>query len=60
MVVIDVRDSFAQVHVPTKEVQIVGQAPGNFIVWPTRLAKPIVLKVVFIIFNIFTRVIFIY
>jgi len=54
VVVIDVRDSSARVPVPTEEVQIVGQVPGNFIIWPTRLAKPIVVKVVFILFNIFT------
>lgn len=62
VVVVDVRDSTAPVPVPTEEVQIVGQAPGNFIIWPTRLAKPIVGRVgfrtcfnyVFILCNILT------
>ena len=27
--------------VPTSEVRFVGEAPGTFIVWPTRLLQPI-------------------
>jgi len=60
VVVIDVWDSSSQVPVPTKDVQIVGHAPGNFTISPTRLAKSIVVGVVFILFNIFTRIIFLY
>ena len=60
VVVIDFLNSSARVLVSTEEVQIVGQTPGNFIIWPTRLAKAIVVKVVFILFNIFTQIIFIY
>jgi len=34
MVVINVKDSFVRIYVPTEEVQKVGQALGNFIIWP--------------------------
>ena len=47
VVVVDVRDAVARIPVPTKEVQTVGEAPGNFILWPARLAKPIMLRVIF-------------
>jgi len=60
VVVINVRDSSTRVHMSIEDVQIVGQAPRSLIIWPTRLAKPIVVRLVFILFNIFTRVIFIY
>ncbi|WVY89165.1 hypothetical protein V8G54_034679 [Vigna mungo] len=41
VVVVDIKDSSARVPLPSEEVQTVGQAPGNFIIWPARLAKPI-------------------
>ncbi|XP_068483985.1 uncharacterized protein [Phaseolus vulgaris] len=44
LVALDVRDAVARIPVPTKEVQTVGEAPGNFILWPARLAKPIMLR----------------
>lgn len=45
VVVIAVIDANAAVPVPTEEVQTVGQAPNNFILWPRRLVKPISHKV---------------
>ncbi|XP_052731652.1 uncharacterized protein LOC128196086 isoform X4 [Vigna angularis] len=45
VVVVDVRDATARVPVPTEDVQTVGQAPGNFILWPLRLSRAIVKKV---------------
>ncbi|XP_022642752.1 uncharacterized protein LOC106775417 [Vigna radiata var. radiata] len=45
VVVVDVRVANARVPVPTQEVQIVGQAPGNFILWPIRLSRAIVKEV---------------
>jgi len=33
----EVRQAYAEVPVPTSEVRFVGEAPGTFIVWPTRL-----------------------
>ncbi|WVZ25824.1 hypothetical protein V8G54_004368 [Vigna mungo] len=41
LVALDIKDSSARVPLPSEEVQTVGQAPGNFIIWPARLAKPI-------------------
>ena len=46
VVVVDVRDATARVPVPTQEVKTVGQAPGNFILWPVRLAKVIAKEVI--------------
>jgi len=46
LVVVDVRDATARVPVPTQEVKTVGQAPGNFILWPVRLAKVISKEVI--------------
>ncbi|KOM49639.1 hypothetical protein LR48_Vigan08g046600 [Vigna angularis] len=41
VVVVDIKDSSACVPLPSEEVQTVGQASGNFIIWPARLAKPV-------------------
>ena len=49
VVVVDVRDALAPIPVPTEEVQTVGQAPGNFILWPITLAKPMVVTDFFLI-----------
>jgi len=46
VVVVDVRDATTRVPVPTQEVKTVGQAPGNFILWPVRLAKVITKEVI--------------
>jgi len=46
VVVVDVRDATAQVPVPTQEVKTMGQALGNFILWPVRLAKVIAKEVI--------------
>jgi len=35
----EVRDTYAPIPVPTKEVQLVGQALNTFIAWPTHLVK---------------------
>ena len=48
VVVVDVRDAAAPVPRPTEEVQTVGQAPGNFILWPISLVKPIEVTVIFL------------
>ncbi|WVZ12004.1 hypothetical protein V8G54_016534, partial [Vigna mungo] len=45
VVVVDIKDSSARVPLPSEEVQTVGQAPGNFIIWPARLTKPIVVSI---------------
>ncbi|WVZ23235.1 hypothetical protein V8G54_001779 [Vigna mungo] len=39
--VVDIKDSSTRVPLPSEEVQTVGQAPRNFIIWLGRLAKPI-------------------
>ncbi|KOM29516.1 hypothetical protein LR48_Vigan715s000600 [Vigna angularis] len=41
VVVVYIKDSSARVPLPSEEVETVGQTPGNFIIWSTRLAKPI-------------------
>jgi len=46
VVVVDVRDVTARVPVPTQEVKTVGQALGNFILSPVRLAKVIAKEVI--------------
>jgi len=35
----EVRDADAPIHVPTQEVQLVGQALNTFVAWPTNLVK---------------------
>ncbi|XP_052726886.1 uncharacterized protein LOC108333836 isoform X2 [Vigna angularis] len=45
VVVVDIRNATARVPVPTEDVQTVGQALGNFILWPLRLSRAIVKKV---------------
>ena len=50
VVVVDVWDATARVPVPTQEVKIVGQAPGNFILWPVILAKVIAKEVIVLTF----------
>ncbi|KOM43641.1 hypothetical protein LR48_Vigan05g124600 [Vigna angularis] len=44
VVVVDIRNATARVPVPTEDVQTVGQALGNFILWPLRLSRAIVKK----------------
>ncbi|XP_022638492.1 uncharacterized protein LOC106766302 [Vigna radiata var. radiata] len=44
VVVVDIKDCSARVLVSSEEVQTVGQAPGNFIIWPSRLTKPILVS----------------
>jgi len=36
----EVRDPHAQVHVPTSEIQFVGEALGTFIAWSKALIMP--------------------
>ncbi|WVZ13259.1 hypothetical protein V8G54_017789 [Vigna mungo] len=45
LVALDIKDSSARVPLPSEEVQTVGQALGNFIIWPARLAKPILVNI---------------
>ncbi|WVZ17525.1 hypothetical protein V8G54_010507 [Vigna mungo] len=41
LVALDIKDSSARVPLPSEEVQTMEQASVNFIIWPARLAKPI-------------------
>jgi len=56
VVVVDVKDSSTNVHVPTEEVETMGQALENFIIWPARLAKPILVSIGFHICFIYVRI----
>jgi len=41
MVVKEIRQTDAEVPVPTSEVRLVGEALGKFIAWPTHLLQAI-------------------
>ena len=46
----EVGDANAHIHVPTQEVQLLGEALNTFLAWPTHLVKSLFQNMYFIVF----------